>query len=95
MSTPARVVLAFSLLAGAFLAGYFAHRWEAPVNATRSPKQVLYYTCPMHPHYKSDRPGDAPCCGMRLEPVYADSDRVAPSTGVAAGTVEISRANNN
>ena len=26
----------------------------------------------MHPQYRSDKPGDAPCCGMRLEPVYAD-----------------------
>ncbi len=27
----------------------------------------------MHPAYTSDKPGDAPCCGMRMEPVYADA----------------------
>jgi Cu(I)/Ag(I) efflux system membrane fusion protein len=26
----------------------------------------------MHPSYKSDKPGIAPDCGMKLEPVYAD-----------------------
>jgi membrane fusion protein, copper/silver efflux system len=26
----------------------------------------------MHPAYKSDKPGTAPDCGMKLEPVYAD-----------------------
>ena len=30
----------------------------------------------MHPAYKSDKPGIAPDCGMKLEPVYADN---APS----------------
>ena len=35
-------------------------------------QQVLYYACPMHPQYHSDRAGDCPWCGMRLEPVYAD-----------------------
>ena len=44
----------------------------------------------MHPQYTSDRPGDAPCCGMKLEPVYADG-----GSGAAAappGTIEISPA---
>jgi Cu(I)/Ag(I) efflux system membrane fusion protein len=25
------------------------------------------YTCPMHPEYRSDHPGECPICGMRLE----------------------------
>jgi multidrug efflux pump subunit AcrA (membrane-fusion protein) len=35
-------------------------------------RQVLYYVDPMHPTYRSDKPGIAPDCGMQLEPVYAD-----------------------
>ncbi len=35
--------------------------------------RVLYYVDPMHPSYKSSKPGIAPDCGMDLVPVYADS----------------------
>lgn len=35
-------------------------------------KKVLYWVDPMHPAYKSDKPGTAPDCGMDLVPVYAD-----------------------
>src|SRR5260370_12595838 len=35
-------------------------------------RRVLYYVDPMHPAYKSDKPGIAPDCGMDLEPVYSD-----------------------
>lgn len=30
------------------------------------------YTCPMHPKYISDKPGDCPICGMTLVPVEAE-----------------------
>ena len=43
-------------------------------------QQALYYSCPMHPAYHSDRAGDCPSCGMRLEPVYADGAGT-PSSG--------------
>ena len=32
------------------------------INSTSS-----YYTCPMHPEIKSDKPGECPKCGMKLE----------------------------
>ena len=35
-------------------------------------RKVLYYVDPMHPAYKSDKPGIAPDCGMELVPVYED-----------------------
>ena len=41
-------------------------------SGTKNARRVLYYVDPMHPSYKSDRPGIAPDCGMQLEPVYAD-----------------------
>ena len=33
-------------------------------------RKVLYYTCPMHPSVKADKPGACPICVMNLLPVY-------------------------
>ena len=59
-----------------------------------SQRRVLYYVDPMHPAYKSDKPGIAPDCGMQLEPVYADgegaaADRVADLSSMQPGSVSI------
>ena len=55
-----------------FLAGrHYTHK--NPSSAIGSDHRVLYWVDPMHPAYKSDKPGIAPDCGMDLEPVYADS----------------------
>ena len=59
-------------------------------------RKILYYIDPMHPSYKSDKPGIAPDCGMKLEPVYADGGGPArgqigeENAGVLPGTVKIS-----
>jgi RND family efflux transporter MFP subunit len=62
------------VVACAFFAGSrFGHRNSA---ASFPPdRQILYYVDPMHPAYKSDRPGVAPDCGMQLEPVDAADAR--------------------
>ncbi|MBZ5637355.1 MAG: efflux RND transporter periplasmic adaptor subunit [Acidobacteriia bacterium] len=39
-----------------------------------SSKHILYYVDPMHPSYRSDKPGTAPDCGMELTPVYSDAE---------------------
>ena len=54
-----------------FLAG--RHYTHGPVSGIENPHRILYYVDPMHPAYKSDKPGIAPDCGMPLEPVYADA----------------------
>jgi Cu(I)/Ag(I) efflux system membrane fusion protein len=90
----------------ALLAGALAYsQWRAPHPASGHPlpqgegktRKVLYYVDPMHPQYKSDKPGKAPDCGMDLVPVYADgasSNALTISTqrqqliGVATGVVE-------
>jgi len=41
-------------------------------------RKVLYYHDPMHPSYRSDRPGIAPDCNMALTPVYADEGESKP-----------------
>jgi hypothetical protein len=44
-------------------------------------RKILYYTCPMHPLIKADKPGDCPQCGMRLRPAYANGSHTnAPSS---------------
>jgi membrane fusion protein, copper/silver efflux system len=55
--------------------------------AKENVRRVLYYVDPMHPAYKSDKPGIAPDCGMKLEPVYADEGESTSS--VRAGIIHI------
>lgn len=44
------------------------------------------YTCPMHPDYISDGPGDCPICNMRLVPrASVDSSHAAPHAPPAHG----------
>jgi len=42
------------------------------------------YTCPMHPAYTSDHPGNCPICGMKLVPLEP-----APATPTATGPAAI------
>jgi len=58
---------------------------------SRVARHVIYYVDPMHPSYKSDKPGIAPDCGMQLVPVYADGNTPTISTAaqVPVGTVTI------
>lgn len=88
-----KTVLGAGVLLCAFLAGvWYSSPKPGPVAASGA--RVLRYICPMHPQYTSDHPGTAPCCGMRLEPVYADgagpSGAAAGSMAQVAGTVQLS-----
>src|SRR6516162_11522207 len=65
------------------------HEAEPATENTHS-RRILYWVDPMHPDYKSDRPGTAPDCGMALEPVYADSAATpGASVPVPPGAVAI------
>ena len=46
-------------------------RTQAASNTKPGGGKILYYQDPMHPWYRSDKPGIAPDCGMKLVPVYA------------------------
>ncbi len=48
-------------------------------------RKILYWYDPMHPAYKSNKPGTAPDCGMDLVPKYAEDG----GQEMAAGTVNI------
>lgn len=63
--------------AAAFGGGYVFRAANAAAAPTAPGKKVLYYVDPMHPAYKSDKPGIAPDCGMALEPVYAEDAAAA------------------
>jgi Cu(I)/Ag(I) efflux system membrane fusion protein len=58
---------ALALLVGVIVGTRVLHH-PAQNNARR----ILYYQDPMHPQYRSPKPGIAPDCGMDLVPVYAD-----------------------
>jgi len=66
-----RALLAIALAAAAFTGGWYASRRSAPVSQAPQ-RKVLHYIDPMHPWYKSDKPGIAPDCNMALVPVYED-----------------------
>ena len=50
-------------------------------------RKILYWQDPMHPAYKSDRPGIAPDCGMKLVPVYETGEPVDASPPKTTGKV--------
>ena len=84
-----RIIL---VLIAVFAGGYLLRGRPSETGGART---VLYYVDPMHPAYKSDKPGIAPDCGMTLEPVYADNPAGVPpaitaAPAVPAGTIRLS-----
>lgn len=68
------------LLAAGFAGGVLYTRRAGTDGAgKKGERKVLYWVDPMHPAYKSDKPGIAPDCGMKLEPVYEDGGPAAPA----------------
>ncbi|MBZ5725004.1 MAG: efflux RND transporter periplasmic adaptor subunit [Acidobacteriia bacterium] len=87
-------ILVVLCVAAAFAGGYGYGRWygkagsSGPASAGR---KILYWVDPMHPWYKSDKPGTAPDCGMKLVAVYAGEDKYQ-ANDMPAGTVRIAPA---
>jgi membrane fusion protein, copper/silver efflux system len=52
-------------------------------------RKILFWYDPMHPAYKSEKPGIAPDCGMQLVPKYADYETA--TLKMPAGTVKIAQ----
>ena len=71
------------------LPGESAHAARSDAaTAASGQRKILYYQDPMHPWYKSDKPGIAPDCGTKLVPVYADEGAGVESA--PPGSVRIS-----
>ncbi len=83
------MALAVPLAAGSFAGTLWVHRSGTPGASAHA---ATVYTCPMHPDYRSDHPGDCPICGMRLEADRAggaaDGNAVAPAR--PDGAVQVS-----
>jgi Cu(I)/Ag(I) efflux system membrane fusion protein len=79
------IVPLFLCVLGGFAAGHFLDH-----SRNEQSRRVLYYVDPMHPSYKSSKPGKAPDCGMDLEPVYAESAAatVAPKDAASGAAIE-------
>src|ERR1019366_4545780 len=90
-----KTLAALFIVALAFGGGYMM---RASKSASRNSggRTILYYVDPMHPAYRSDKPGIAPDCGMTLEPVYADDPTQVGTIGRAGagprppGTIQVS-----
>ncbi len=77
-----RTIAILILIACGFVGGYGYGRWYGqPQAAVKPARKILYYVDAMHPWYKSDKPGVAPDCGMKLVPVYEGQGPVAGEGG--------------
>src|SRR5690348_14700908 len=89
-----RIIALLVVVAAAFTGGYVykAIKGGGPGSTGKSERKVLYWVDPMHPWYKSDKPGIAPDCGMKLVAVnegeQAQYEAQQPP-GLAAGTIQI------
>lgn len=64
-----RLVVILILTAVGFIGGYVYARLYAPAEpSARRVVKATGYHCPMHPSYRSDKPGNCPICGMQLVP---------------------------
>jgi len=75
-----RTIAVLLVVAAAFFGGYAYRAIKSSGGAEKGGRKVLYWVDPMHPAYKSDKPGIAPDCGMKLEPVYADGGGPSPAS---------------
>jgi RND family efflux transporter MFP subunit len=69
---PAKIAVSILVIVITFLAGVWVSYHSTTSKSTPGGRKILYWHDPMHPAYKSDKPGIAPDCGMQLEPVYED-----------------------
>lgn len=91
-----RTSLAIAVLA-AVAASYGVGRYNShSQTGNQAGRRVLYYVDPMHPSYKSDKPGIAPDCGMPLVPVYIEdggnAQTSSPLANLPVGAVTIDAA---
>lgn len=90
-------VLVVLLVGAAYAGGYGYSHWHEKAAAAGheqtgasapAGRKLLYWVDPMHPWYKSDKPGTAPDCGMKLVPVY-EGDPDPDAAKSPAGAVQI------
>ena len=73
--TKLAATIGVAIVLGVTAAWYFLYRDQKPVdtgNGVKTERKVLYWTDPMVPGYRSDKPGPSPFMDMDLVPVYED-----------------------
>jgi multidrug efflux pump subunit AcrA (membrane-fusion protein) len=61
-----------------------------PEHAPNATSRATMWHCPMHPSYRSDRPGKCPICNMDLVPLGDETERAAPDLIAGRAPVTIS-----
>jgi Cu(I)/Ag(I) efflux system membrane fusion protein len=70
-----RILITFVVMI-AVAGGYFAvRRISLGLGAKQISAEQRVYYCPMHPHYKSDKPGNCPICSMKLVEMAGPGDQ--------------------
>src|SRR6267154_3153349 len=87
MKKPAVLCSLLLLVLVAYVAGRYSG--NPGTEAQAGSNRILYYVDPMHPAYRSDKPGIAPDCGMPLVPVR-EGDDLAGKLQLQPGSVYIS-----
>jgi Cu(I)/Ag(I) efflux system membrane fusion protein len=91
MKRGAIAVVLLAAVGAGFVAGVRYNQEAAVSAAALRGRRILYYVDPMHPGYRSDKPGTAPDCGMTLAPIYEDGRGPVTAVAIPApGTVAIS-----
>jgi Cu(I)/Ag(I) efflux system membrane fusion protein len=98
MTKQVRFISISLIVASGFAGGFGYGRLFGPKSGTEKAadeRKILYWVDPMHPAYKSDKPGIAPDCGMKLVPVYkgeehASAHESGAPDGLPPGTIRIS-----
>lgn len=82
---PYLLLIVFAMIVG------FAFGHYRASTSNHAVRHAIYYVDPMHPSYRSSKPGTAPDCGMALVPVYAeDVSGSLPGARGSAGQVHVS-----
>jgi hypothetical protein len=86
MKTKTILTITLAAVIGGGVLGLVPHPLRA-ADTTSTSHKTRYYTCPMHPSVKSDKPGGCPICGMNLVPVYDTKSGAGTNTPpTTAGT---------
>lgn len=92
---PARIALYLTLVAAGILIGAGYGRWYGPRSQAGTPVVELPkpkgYHCPMHPNFRSEKPGECGICGMKLVPDDAPNHPQHAPAQVGGGQPEHNR----
>lgn len=82
-----KAIASLILVALGLALGFGYGRWYGPFGqrgpAAKKEAKKQGYHCPMHPDFRSDKPGDCGICGMRLVPDDAPAEEAAAEGHIA------------